>query len=257
VPGALSRDAVDRSHSPGSDVSPRELGPSHRCLLNADHLIVDLPDSVAAYDASLGKSTRRTIRGYSNRLRRDFPDVGSEVIVPGDRAEQLVKQLVEWKIERFRRCGRTTYWETEAGRAGRHTTLAARCCEAHVTSIAGRQVAIHLVCRMGDGVVALEGASDPANEPYRLGSLSMYWVVCDAVARGARRLNAFTGSPNAKVLLGARARLRRSPGGGASPTTGVPGTSPAGRSGRQGGRPRAAARRRRGRPPYEPRCISG
>lgn len=183
---------------------PYMLGLSNRRLRTGDHMMIELPDSVAAYNASLGKSTRRTIRGYSNRLHRDFPDLSTEVVAPGRRAAQLVQQVVDWKIERFGREGRTTYWEIETDRAARAAHLALRCLEAHVTSIAGREVAVHLVCPVGDRVCALEGAFDPAYESYRLGFLSMYWVVCDAVARGARRLDAHVGTPNPKMLLGAR-----------------------------------------------------
>ena len=122
----------------------------------------------------------------------------------GGRAAELVEQLVAWKIERFGCTGRTTYWETERGRLAQYRRLAARCCEAHVTTIAGRPAAIHLVAYAGSGAVALEGAFDPAYARYRLGFLSSYWVVCEAITRGVVRLNAFTGSPQAKVLLGAR-----------------------------------------------------
>jgi hypothetical protein len=177
-----------------------------RSLSRADHLVIDLPGDVAAYLASLGKSTRRTIRGYSNRLKRDVPDLRHEVIEPGSAAGELVEQLIAWKTERFARHGRTTYWESDAGRAARFTALAARCCEVHVTSTGGRRVAIHLLCRTGDGVVAFEGAFDPAYERYRLGFLSMYWVVADAIERGARSLNGLTGTPEVKALLGARPR---------------------------------------------------
>jgi hypothetical protein len=183
---------------------PAALGLSCRSLLRADHLIIELPDDVPTYVASLGKSTRRTIRGYSNRIRRDLPDLRTDVIRPGDAAGELVGQLIAWKIERFARHGRTTYWESEAGRAERYVALAARCCEAHVSSTGGQRVAIHLVCRTGDSVVALEGAFDPDYERYRLGFLSMYWVVADAIERGARSLNAFTGTADVKTLLGAR-----------------------------------------------------
>ncbi len=183
---------------------PRELGLSCRSLLRADHLIIELPADVPTYVASLGKSTRRTIRGYSNRIRRDFPDLNTDVVKPAAAAGELVGQLIAWKAERFAQHGRTTYWQTEAGRTERYIALAARCCEAHVTSIGGRRVAIHLACRTGDSVVALEGAFDPAYERYRLGFLSMYWVVADAIERGARSLNAFTGTADVKTLLGAR-----------------------------------------------------
>ncbi len=183
---------------------PHELGLAHRRLLKADHYVIDLPHTVAAYHASLGRSTRRTIRGYTNHLRRDCPDVSTQVVAVGGRAAELVEQVVAWKIERFRRAGRTTYWETERGRLDQYRRLAARCCEAHVTTIAGRPAAIHLVAVTGWGAVAFEGAFDPAYERQRLGFLSSYWVVCDMVGRGLRRLNAFTGSPQVKVLLGAR-----------------------------------------------------
>ena len=183
---------------------PYELELPHRRLLNHDYLMIDLPDTVSAYDASLGKSTRHTIHKHANRLRRECPDLRTEVVVPGPRAEQLVKQIADWKIARFSRLGRTTYWETEPGRAARTAALVARCGYAHVTSIAGRPAAIVLACRAGDGVFFSELAFDPAYERYGLGLLAYYWAICDAVARGTRRGNLHLGTSGYKVRLGAR-----------------------------------------------------
>lgn len=183
---------------------PYELGLPRRRLLNHDYLMLDMPESAEAYDASLSKSTRRKIRQGTKRLHRDFSELSTDVVVPGQDASPLVRQLAAWKIENFGRHGRTTYWETENGRVERTAGLVARCGEARVTSIAGRAVALALVCRAGGGVLVLEVGFDPAYRYYDLGFLAFYWALRDAVASGARSVNLHIGTPDFKERLGAR-----------------------------------------------------
>jgi hypothetical protein len=45
-----------------------------RVLYSAENLVISLPDDLDGYLASFGGSTRRNLRTYQNRVRRDFPD---------------------------------------------------------------------------------------------------------------------------------------------------------------------------------------
>jgi hypothetical protein len=183
---------------------PSQLSLPHRIVEALDYMVIDLPGSADAYYQSLGKSTRKTIRGYTNRLQRAYPDVRTEVVEPGARCRELVDQVVEWKIQRFREGDRITYWDTNRGLADRVTSLLQRCGWVRITSIGGAEVAIHLCFRVGSTAFALEGAHDPAYEDARLGFLTMYQAVCAAADAGATHFSGLEGSTQAKTLLGAK-----------------------------------------------------
>ncbi len=186
--------------------SAHELRLPRRALYATDHMVVELPDTVEAYTASLGKSTRRTLRAAANRLRRDFPDATTEVVAPGDCASELFAQFLEWKTERFRRRGQITMWEDDPGRAERFVKLVERRGEAHITSLGGHLAAIAFVFPVGRATFGRQSAADPSYEDYRLDFLCQYWVACDAVRRGKQLLYLGWGNEAHKTHLGARPR---------------------------------------------------
>lgn len=182
---------------------PSQLALPTRLVERLDYMIIDLPTTVDAYYASLGKSTRRTLRSYRNKLRRDFPDMRTEVVSPGDGGQEIVDQLIDWKIRRFRQDSGITYWETNPTLAARTAELLARCGEARITYISDRPAAIHLCFRVGTTAYALEGGHDPVYGEYRLGFLTQYDTVCAAIEAGATTFNALEGDSEPKRLLGA------------------------------------------------------
>jgi CelD/BcsL family acetyltransferase involved in cellulose biosynthesis len=167
-------------------------------------MLIDLPSSTDEYYRSLGKSTRKTIRGYRNRLERAFPDLKTETIVPGGRSRDIVDRLAGWKIQRFQEKGSATYWETDPGLAERTAVFLGRGGRCRITSISGREAAIHLNFRIGDTVFGYESSHDPAYDAYRLGFLTMYDAVCAAIESGATRFDAMPGDVGPKEMLGAR-----------------------------------------------------
>ena len=184
--------------------SPDQLAFPRRIVERLSHMVIDLPASVEEYDESLRKSTRRHLRGYRNRARRTFPDLRMETITPGERSQALVDRLIEWKIQRFREQDRITYWETNAALARHTAALLRRCGQCRITYIGGEVAVIHLCFRVGDTVVPLEGAHDPAYDAYHLGFLATYETVCAAIESGARRVNLLEGTVEPKAWLGAQ-----------------------------------------------------
>jgi CelD/BcsL family acetyltransferase involved in cellulose biosynthesis len=183
--------------------SPAELHLPKRVLYSTDHLVIDLPASVEEYRASLGKRTRTNVRTSENRLRRDFPSVATELTATGDRSRELFDLFVGWKISHFAARQRTTIWEEKPDRIDKFVELLARCGEAYITTIDAKPVAIAFVSLVGDALFKHQSSYDPSYQPYRLGQVADYWVVCDAVARGARRLDVGWGFEEHKRHLGA------------------------------------------------------
>jgi hypothetical protein len=183
---------------------PERLPVPKRVLHSLDHMVVDLPETIEEYRASLGKSTRRTIRSAENRLRRDFPDMRYEMVTDRERMLPLLRQMVDWKVDHFRSRGLTTYWETNPGDVEGFHRLLLRQGEAHVTSIEGRPAAILFDFPVGKERWPLQAAYDPAYERYRLGLLTQFQLACNAIDAGASRLNLQWTSEKHKQHFGAR-----------------------------------------------------
>lgn len=174
---------------------PDELELPRGVIAWTDHMVVDLPATVKEYRASLGKRTRENLSQWTNRLNRAVSDVTTEIAPCGDRTEELFDLFLSWKLARFEEKGMVSHWETEPGLAARTMELLCRCGEAHITRIDGKEAAIYLAVRTHDTVCPLAGSFDLAYEPFRLGFLALYAVICDAIERGAVRVNLMWGEP--------------------------------------------------------------
>lgn len=184
---------------------PHELGLPVRVLGTRDHMMLDLPETAEDWEASLGKSTRRNLRLYENRLRRSHPDAHTEVIDPLERAEELLDHIVSWKVARYSAKGRTTYWETKPGEYTFMLELLRRGnAEAVVTTVEGRVAAIVLLFWQGDGACAQEWAHDPEHERLHLGFVCLRAAVHHAISRGAVRMDLLWGNEEYKERFGAR-----------------------------------------------------
>ena len=183
---------------------PEQLAFPRRTVERLEHMVIDLPASVDEYYGSLSKSTRRHLRSYRNRVRREFPDLQTETIDPGERSPALVDRLIEWKIQRFREHDRITYWETNPALPRHIAALLRRRGQCRITYIDGKEAVIHLCFPVGDTVFPLEGAHDPAYDAYHLGFLATYETVCAAIESGARRVNLLETTVETKARLGAQ-----------------------------------------------------
>lgn len=184
-------------------LSPADLALPHRVVSRVSHMVIDLPGSTDEYYCSLGKKTRKNIRWYQNKLRRAHPDVRVDVIEPGARSRELLDRLIAWKIARFRRQARVTYWETDSTLPARVADLAERCGQMRLTYVSGRLAAIDLCYRTGETAYISEGAHDPAFDEFSLGFLTFYWFIVAAIESGARRVNTHEGTVESKTVFGA------------------------------------------------------
>ena len=183
---------------------PRELRLPVRDLGGRDHMMLELPETAEAWEASLGKSTRRNLKLYENRLRRAHPDALTEVIDPASRAAELLDLLVAWKVARFSARGQTTYWESRPEEYALMLELLRRDAEVQITSINGRVAAIVVLFWNGSGVCAQEWAHDPDYESLHLGYTSLRAAVKLAIERGARTMDLLWGNEQYKERFGAR-----------------------------------------------------
>ena len=140
---------------------PEQLALPRRTLTESVHRLIDLPTTVDEYVASLGRHTRSNLRSYERRLLHDFPDVATEVIVPGERSREFFELFCAWKAARFAERGQTTLWEQKPETIGQFVELLHGGGEAQVTSIGGEPAGMILFFQLGSVVDSNEGAFDP------------------------------------------------------------------------------------------------
>jgi len=169
----------------------------------SENYILDLPDTAAAYLATLGKSTRKTIHSYGNRLRRDFPDLCWRAYEKDELAPAAQRALV-LQLQAFKRASMAARHKEaaiDATDTRRLLQLASECGLFGIATVNGEVCAGSVACRIGAHYVMLLSAADPALENYRLGLLACYWSVCDCIARQARQCHLLWGRYQYKSQL--------------------------------------------------------
>ncbi len=169
--------------------APQELLLPHRVMDVVYPLVIDLPDTVEAYYASLGSRTRKNVRNFQNRLRSSYPDVKTEVQAPdSDDMRELVEQFITWNIRRMRAGGHVSGFEKDKTRRSKVTELMIRGgAQAVTTTIGGRLAAVEFVHYVGNAATIYAGAFDDQYADVHLGFLSTYWAICETVRGGAKQ----------------------------------------------------------------------
>lgn len=161
----------------------------------SENYVLSLPATTDAYMAALGKSTRQSVRGYRNRLQRDFPDFSWTAYAcdtqSTDQQRELVLTLQRFKRESMAARGKSA--TIDPAETDRLLSMAADCGLFGIGLVQGRVCAGALSCRIGDSYVMLLSASDPAMSAYRLGLLTCLWSVCDCIERGGRECHLLWG----------------------------------------------------------------
>ena len=178
----------------------------------SENYVITLPDSVDAYFAALGKATRKTLRGYGNRLCRELPDLRWEVRraseFRADELRRLVRQLQQFKRDSMAARGKRA--ELSRRDTARLLSVVSERGLVGIATSGGRVRAGSLACRFGDNYVMLLAAADPALASLRLGMLCCYWSVCDCLRDGARECHLLWGRYQYKSqLLGVPRPLHR------------------------------------------------
>lgn len=169
----------------------------------SENYVLQAPASVEQYEQALGKSTRKTLRGYRNRLLREHPGFEWRCCtsdeLPRHAQRALVRQLQEFK--RVSMATRGKQAQSNARETAQLLLMAAHCGLYGLGTIDGKLCAGSLALRIGDTYVMLLCAADPAFSSYRLGLLACYWALCDCIRQGARQCHLLWGRYRYKEQL--------------------------------------------------------
>lgn len=176
------------------------MWPSRQAPVTED-IVIDLPGDQAAYMASLGKSTRKT-------LRQNMARAGDllHAIVPGDEAGAgLVDTIIGFNHARM--TGKRRASALDARASAQLMSLVRARGMVGTVSMHGRLCAGTLACRIGDDVYSLVNAHDPAFDHWGMGNISRHLMILAAIRAHARRFHLLGGHFASKRSSGAQ-RIR-------------------------------------------------
>jgi CelD/BcsL family acetyltransferase involved in cellulose biosynthesis len=183
---------------------PWELRLPRRILYWSDHMVVDLPETVDDYMASLGKSTRRELRRNWRRLFEAYPTVTTEMLMFSEQPKACIDELVAWKNQRFNARGEQTTWQTNPVASQEFGELVQRLGRIRVLRIDSQAAAITFTFPVGDTVYSFHSGFDPAYESFSLGSLETLGTISDAIRTGHKHVSLLWGQEEHKRQFGAK-----------------------------------------------------
>ena len=168
-------------------VSGEDIPFYHQGFFCTEDFIAELPATPDAYLASLGGSTKRTLKWSRNRVERTFPSFTFQVHEHENVREEDVRTLIEMKQARMKEKKKISHIDE----AKEQTILRlTRACGALCTaSIDGKICAGTTAFRIGDSVYSWLNAHDPLYNNYRVGMLCNFLTICAFIERGARRFH--------------------------------------------------------------------
>ncbi|HYD78251.1 MAG TPA: GNAT family N-acetyltransferase [Paucimonas sp.] len=181
--------------------------PCQRVDITEDSVLT-LPASGEAFAEMLGKSTRTNIRYYLNKLKKDFPSFRFTVYRGSEADEDDMRNIV--LLNRVRMRNKRKVSANGDAALEKILRLAHAAGLVGVATVDGRLCAGVIGYRIGDHFFSWVRAHDPAFDGYRLGRLTAYLMIGEAIARGVREYHFMWGREEHKALLqGVERRFHR------------------------------------------------
>ncbi|NLE23131.1 MAG: GNAT family N-acetyltransferase [Actinobacteria bacterium] len=183
---------------------PARIRRCHRVTQASQDMVVDLPADVDAYHRQIGNTTRKHLRQYGNKLRREHPEFELRRLEDGDIPLELVQQTVAWTNERVRAKGGISVYEEDPSKVRPLWQLLQRHGLALTGYIDGELAATQLLLCVGRDTWIHTVGFDSRFEKLHLGLLMTYYSIVESIERGCRRTHMLFGTPIYKQRLGAK-----------------------------------------------------
>jgi hypothetical protein len=182
---------------------PVRLRRPYRVVLRNEDFILTLPPGPDDYEAALGQATRRNLRTYRNRLRRDHPDVSYRVVPGSQVAPETLRQLVDYNLERMSGKGLVSGFERHPEEEGQLLAILRRRGLLCMLEEHGRLVAGTVIFDVGDQSWMYMIAHDPGLSYYHPGLMVMSEAIRSCIERGRTVLHLGWTTGEYKQRLGA------------------------------------------------------
>ncbi|MEO7579952.1 MAG: GNAT family N-acetyltransferase [Massilia sp.] len=167
----------------------------------AEDTVLTLPDSVAGYTDSLGKSTRDNLKRYLSRVRRDFPSFHYATYDRQEANEQHIREIV--RLNYGRMTTKNKIPSIDKVEEARIIETVRACGFVGIATVNGRFGAGFVTYRHGDSFSLRILAHDPAFDDYRLGLACCYLTICECIKQaGSKKINFGWGEYAYKYRLG-------------------------------------------------------
>lgn len=161
-----------------------------------EDIVLTLPADPGHYEASLGKATRRTIRGNMNRLRRAYPTFRFEVYETDQVREHDVQAII--RMNHARMAGKDKVSSYNGDESQRIFRLARVCGLVGVLLLDGQICAGAVSFRVGDNYFMSVAAHDPQYDSFRLGTLNGFLNICECIKRRGKECHLLWGQHDYK-----------------------------------------------------------
>jgi ribosomal protein S18 acetylase RimI-like enzyme len=164
------------------DTVPDQLGFPVQHYNAKDTFVIDLPATPEDYVASLGKSTRASLRQQMNYARKNIPGFAVEYFTGEAIREGDLRTIARLSEDRINIQGANVRHDVERIRA-----LAKQCGFVGIVTVDGRIRAGSINYRIGSSYFGAVIAFDPAYQRYGFGKLCTVETICESIRRGGRR----------------------------------------------------------------------
>lgn len=159
-------------------------------------IVVQLPATIEEYDSKLGKSTKKTIKKYLNKLQRENHDFGFNIISSGDIDPFLVKKIID--MNRLRMTSkhiRSGYDSTQEKNVAQFSSKYGL-----VTTIAinNKVVAGNICYNLGDHAFGETIAHDNDYNKSRVGQVCFYLTLKHFIEKGTHYYHLMEGNDDYK-----------------------------------------------------------
>lgn len=170
-----------------------------QCINCLEDIVLSLPDEQEDYLNRLGKSTRKTIKGNSSKLKRDFPSFATRSYEKADADEQDIRAIIEMSKVRLLSSGKISSFDDEdIERIIRSVKVYGMTC---VATIDGKICAGSISYKVGENYFMHVSAHDTYYDNYRLGMLYRYITICECIRLGGRECHFLWGRQEYKFSL--------------------------------------------------------
>jgi hypothetical protein len=177
--------------------------PCHRFEVMED-IVLSLPASKEEYLAALGKSTRKTIKYYSNKLKRTFPSFTHQIFTKDEVTREHVRTIIRMKAARMEKKNKTAIMSEDD--IDRILRLVRSYGVVGIATIDGKACAGWIGYRIGKNDFMDMFAFDGAYEECRLGTLCCYLAITDCIDRGGKECHFQWGQDDYKFRFLGRQR---------------------------------------------------
>lgn len=147
-----------------------------------DTYVIQLPETPEKYIASIGKSTRASLRQQLNALARNFPSFQAVYLEGEEADENALRAIAAFSEDKIKAKGVAFSHDL-----ARITALVRQCGFVAVMSIDGRICGGTINYRVGTSYFGDVTGYDPEFEKHGFGKLCVYQTICESIRRGGTR----------------------------------------------------------------------